>query len=81
MTTGPNGFVAQLVTAVNNHDLEAIVGLFTADYVNETPAHPARGFIGNEQVTTTLFGLRDVTSGLPGTRSGQAVEELLARDR
>lgn len=36
-------------------------------------------FIGNEQIQTNLFGLRDVTSGQPGTRSGQAVAELQAR--
>jgi ketosteroid isomerase-like protein len=50
MTAGPNGFVAQLVSAVNDHDLEAVVGLFTAEYVNQTPAHPARSFTGNQQV-------------------------------
>ena len=38
-----------------------------------------KNFIGNEQVTTNLFGLRNVTSGRPGTRSGQAVAELEAR--
>ncbi len=36
-------------------------------------------FIGNEQVTTNLFNLRDVSSGQPGTRSGQAVQELQDR--
>ena len=50
MATGQNGFVAQLVTAVNDHDLEALVGLFAADYVNQTPVHPARSFTGNQQV-------------------------------
>jgi len=50
MATGPDGFVAQLVTAVNDHDLDAVVGLFTADYQNQTPVHPARSFTGQEQV-------------------------------
>jgi len=36
-------------------------------------------FIGNEQITTNLFDLRDVSSGAPGSRSGQAIEELQAR--
>lgn len=36
-------------------------------------------FIGNEQITTNLFDLRDVSSGAPGTRSGQAIQELEAR--
>ena len=38
-----------------------------------------KNFIGNEQIEANLFGLRDVTSGRPGTRSGQAVAELEAR--
>jgi ketosteroid isomerase-like protein len=39
-----------LVTATNAHDLEALVGCFAEDYRNVTPAHPARGFVGREQV-------------------------------
>ena len=35
-------------------------------------------FIGNEQITTTLFGLTDVASGLPGTVSGDALKALTA---
>ncbi|TDP90620.1 nuclear transport factor 2 family protein [Labedaea rhizosphaerae] len=44
------GFVERLVTATNAHDLEALVDCFAEDYVNETPAHPPRGFRGREQV-------------------------------
>lgn len=40
----------RLVRAVNDHDLETLVDCFAEDYVNHTPAHPARGFIGREQV-------------------------------
>lgn len=36
-------------------------------------------FIGNEQVTTNLFGLTDVASGLPGTVSGKALAALEAQ--
>lgn len=42
--------VQRLVEATNAHDLEALVGCFSEDYVNETPAHPGRGFTGREQV-------------------------------
>jgi TonB-dependent receptor len=35
-------------------------------------------FIGNGQVAENLFGLRDPSSGQPGTRSGDAVAELKA---
>ncbi|MGD8174864.1 TonB-dependent receptor [Marinimicrobium sp. ARAG 43.8] len=33
-------------------------------------------FIGNETVEQNLFGLRDVSSGAPGTRSGMALEAI-----
>lgn len=42
--------VERLVAATNAHDLDSMVGCFSPDYVNETPAHPARGFAGREQV-------------------------------
>ena len=48
----------QLCPAVNSHDIDRVVDLFADDYVNETPAHPARGFRGREQVRrnwTQLF--------------------------
>jgi ketosteroid isomerase-like protein len=40
----------RLVHALNGHDLEAMVACFAAEYVNFTPAHPARGFVGRDQV-------------------------------
>ena len=55
----PQAVVDRLVKATNSKDLDAMVGCFRADYVNETPAHPARGFTGNEQVRTNwqqIFG-------------------------
>lgn len=42
--------VDKLIQATNAHDLDALVACFTETYVNETPAHPARGFQGKEQV-------------------------------
>ena len=42
--------VERLRRATNEHDLEALVGCFAADYRNETPAHPERGFTGRDQV-------------------------------
>jgi hypothetical protein len=49
-TDGPVGVVERLERAVNDHDLEALVMCFAAEYRNETPAHPARGFVGRAQV-------------------------------
>ena len=42
--------VERLVRATNDHDLDALGACFAEDYENETPAHPARGFRGREQV-------------------------------
>jgi len=35
---------------MDQHDLEAMLALFDADYRSEQPLHPARGFGGREQV-------------------------------
>jgi ketosteroid isomerase-like protein len=51
--------IERLVAATNAHDLDALVGCFSSDYLNETPAHPPRGFRGHDQVRrnwTTIFG-------------------------
>jgi len=47
---GPAAMVERLRVATNTHDLEALVSCFAADYRNETPAHPERGFTGRDQV-------------------------------
>ncbi len=43
-------FLSRLLAATNAHDLDGLVDCFAADYRNETPAHPGRGFQGAEQV-------------------------------
>lgn len=42
--------IGQIQRAINDHDVTALTACFGADYRNETPAHPARGFVGREQV-------------------------------
>lgn len=42
--------IERLRDATNAHDLHAIVACFSPDYRNVTPSHPARSFVGNEQV-------------------------------
>jgi ketosteroid isomerase-like protein len=42
--------IERLLKATNDHDLDALVDCFAVDYINETPAHPPRGFTGREQV-------------------------------
>lgn len=48
----PHQWLNRLARAVNDHDLETVAGAFAEDYRNETPAHPARGFAGRDQVRT-----------------------------
>ena len=46
----PPAPLARLLAAVARRDPDAIAACFAADYRNETPAHPARGFTGRDQV-------------------------------
>ena len=46
----PSEVIRQLLDATNAHDIDGIVACFASDYRNETPTHPARGFVGNDQV-------------------------------
>jgi hypothetical protein len=59
----------RLVDAVNSHELSSLVGCFAADYRNQTPVHPARGFRGRDQVHrnwTQLFaGVPDLRARVP----------------
>ena len=63
-STDPLSMVQRLLDATNAHDLDALVSCFADDYLNETPAHPGRGFRGAEQVRrnwTQLFaGIPDL---------------------
>jgi ketosteroid isomerase-like protein len=62
----PSTFAMRLRDATNAHDLDQIVACFSPDYLNVTPCHPARGFVGNDQVrrnwTAILDGVPDVAA-------------------
>jgi len=45
-----DGVLGRLIHATNAHNIDAIVACFASGYRNETPVHPARGFIGRDQV-------------------------------
>jgi ketosteroid isomerase-like protein len=66
---GPAAVVERLLAAINAHDLEAMVACFADDYLNEWPAHPQRGFRGNQQVrrnwSQIFAGVPDVSARLP----------------
>ena len=42
--------VERLARTTNAHDMDGLVDCFAADYRNETPVHPDRGFTGRDQV-------------------------------
>jgi ketosteroid isomerase-like protein len=58
--------LGQLAGAVNRHDPGAVEACFAPGYRNETPAHPARGFTGRDQVRrnwTQIFAfVPDITA-------------------
>jgi ketosteroid isomerase-like protein len=66
MTTLPGTFLTRLVDATNSHDLDALVDCFAEDYRNDTPAHPARSFVGRAQVETNW---RSIFSFVPDLRA------------
>jgi ketosteroid isomerase-like protein len=68
----------RLLSATNRHDLDSLVDCFAADYRNETPAHPSRGFQGREQVrvnwTQIFAGVPDIAARvLRQTADGETV--------
>jgi ketosteroid isomerase-like protein len=67
---GPAAVVERLRLATNKHDLDALVSCFATDYRNETPAHPARGFTGRDQVRRNweqiFAAMPDITAELLG---------------
>lgn len=64
--SGATAMVERLRQAVDDHDLDAVVGCFTLDYRNETPVHPNRGFEGRDQVRTNwsriFAGVPDISA-------------------
>lgn len=65
-TQGPVAVLHRLLGAVNAHDLDRLVACFAHDYVNETPAHPHRGFRGSGQVRTNWA---QIFAGVPDLRA------------
>jgi ketosteroid isomerase-like protein len=66
----------RLCDAITAGDLDGIVGQFADDYVNETPAHPSRGFQGAGQVRQNWSR---ILAAVPGLRA-DLVREAVADD-
>ncbi|WP_033341707.1 nuclear transport factor 2 family protein [Catenuloplanes japonicus] len=45
-----NPVVKRLVSALNDHDLDAVAACFGDDFTSDWPAHPARDFAGRDRV-------------------------------
>jgi ketosteroid isomerase-like protein len=58
--------VERLRDAMNEHDLEALVDVFDADFISETPAHPQRTFRGADQVRRNW---EQIFAGVPDLRA------------
>ena len=66
MSRAGEDFVERLRSAVDAHDIERVADCFAVDYVNETPVHPGRGFVGREQVRTNW---ERIFAGVPDVRA------------
>lgn len=53
----PSEVVTRLFERTNAHDLDGLVGCFAPDYTLTNPAHPARDFVGTDQVRRNWTGL------------------------
>lgn len=51
------GFAERLGDVTNAHDLDGIVACFRDDYALTAPCHPARSFVGSEQVRRNWAGI------------------------
>jgi ketosteroid isomerase-like protein len=64
--TDPMAVVERLQAAMNAHDLDALVSCFTQGYISAAPAHPARDFVGSDQVRRN-WG--QILAGVPDLRA------------
>ena len=66
---GPAAVVERLLQAINAQDLEAMVACFAADFANEWPAYPQRGFQGHQQIRRNwaqiFAGVQDLRARVP----------------
>ena len=62
----PEAVAVALAEAMNAHDIDAFVSLFAVDYDSRQPAHPARAFVGRDQVSANWSA---VFSGVPDFRA------------
>jgi ketosteroid isomerase-like protein len=59
--------LARMETAMNEHDLDALVDCFAEDYRSELPHHPQLSFVGRERVRANWGGLFELVPDLTAT--------------
>jgi ketosteroid isomerase-like protein len=73
----PGALLERLARATNAHDLDALTNCFALDYRNDTPAHPARGFRGRDQVRENwehiFAAIPDLTAQVTWTVDGHTL--------
>lgn len=85
MAAGGDDVLGRIVQSINEHDLDRLVGCFAVDVHSETPAHPARSFVGRDQVRRNwaqIFGaVQDIQATVvDSTSDGNVVwSELVFR--
>ena len=62
----PYAVVKRINRATSEHDIDALVSCFTSDYESAWPVHPARTFVGTEQVRRNWAAVFD---GVPDFRA------------
>ena len=77
MSDDPQDFLHRLFEATNAHDLDQLVDCFSDDYVNETPAHPARGFSGRDRIRANW---QQIFAFVPDVRA-ELVASVVHRDK
>jgi ketosteroid isomerase-like protein len=70
----PRVVLERLLAALNAHALEQMVGCFADDYRSEQPAHPARAFVGVEQVRKNWGALLEQIPDLRAELIASAVD-------
>ncbi|WP_026545177.1 nuclear transport factor 2 family protein [Arthrobacter sp. 35/47] len=71
----PLEVINRLVSAINDHDVDALTACFADDYVNITPAHPARSFTGNDQVRRNWRSIFDAIPDVQARILRSAVQD------
>jgi ketosteroid isomerase-like protein len=62
-----------LIAATNRRDLDEIVGQFAEDVRSDTPAHPARSFVGRDQVRRNWQQILGAIGDLEATVAATAI--------